>query len=853
MKKLKVIALVLCVCLTAACFAACNAEPENRLKTPENVVCSQEGVITWDAVENADAYLVVIDGINYTTESTVFKVADTSKDYTYSVIATGKGYANSAPSETKTGKAYEIKGTLSAPQNVRVDKTGLVSWDAVENAASYVVELNGEQTETQSTEFMPSDTDEDFSVTVYAVAPHYKKSAPSDPVNFSGLGKIEVKIRYDGGLYSGKTLTLDAVVTGTFFDDGVTWSITEGQQYAEIDAQSGVITANILDEDASVTIRATSNLNPSKYAEKTLTAFARPVLTEDMLTELCAADEIAFEGYMEMALYTTGFNSSYYDTYKYTTKTAMDGEYWYSQYVDPTTGLTMGAYYKNDNGVASMVSVDFMNEECYVPVLDKKENPVSWKDSGFYNPFKGLTAEDFVFDEDQWMYKYAGSDETLPSRMVTAANPYDFKVKNVFLLIDDGAVIGIYATALPDYTVAQNYVAYNKLTAAVNYSDVVVEKAAKYTHDSKYDRYYADFHTAIENMRALKNYTTTFTNFQSMAGVVTVFGYKEYVTENECYFTPYKINSRDSEQNYIYEYTGNDYGFKTVGENLYNSYYKITDGETVKWEAERAYARNISAAKPTFAFSEEIFRTIITYENNDEVTFSADPAMAHVASTLYFDKDKYADLYGLFATGYDIFGNQLEADYITNVTIKDGYITKAQFYYYFDIFYGIVELTFGDFNETVLPESAASVTFEPRQVPSDWYDSSLFIAVEEEEFPLGEYFETYFGSKETAGKVPFFGAVLGDTFNFSMRWSVVPGGSSYGEPAIAFKYDVPLDSDRTLNSSITALEKFIEAKGFEKNDYGDFVSGEISIRIDVDMAQTNLDLIIYVWKTKTAE
>ena len=125
----------------------------------------------------------------------------------------------------------------------------------------------------------------------------------------------------------------------------------------------------------------------------------------------------------------------------------------------------------------------------------------------------------------------------------------------------------------------------------------------------------------------------------------------------------------------------------------------------MKWKANRAYRKDFASARPSFAFSGEIFRTIIyDPEKPDTVTFVADIGMTNVASTLFYGMGNEINLYGLFANGYNIFGNPLETELITNVTIENGYITKAQFYYYFDYFYGIVELTYGGFNQTVLPE-----------------------------------------------------------------------------------------------------------------------------------------------------
>ena len=855
MKKLKVFAVILCVVAISACFFACNpTESKTKLATPQNVACSETGLITWDAVENATMYVVVIDGINYSAEKTEFQVGNTSRDYVYSVYATAEGYAPSDPSPEATGKAYEIKGTLSAPANVTCSVRGEIKWDAVENATEYVVVVNGPENKTTATSFTPENTDDEFDAYVYATAAHYKTSPESERVSFAGLGAITVKITYEGGLYSGKTLALVATVENAFGDSSVTWSITDGMQNAEIDAEKGVVTANDVPSDTTVTVRATSNLNPKKYDEKTITVFSKPTLTQDMLADLANADKVAFDGFMTINLYTAGLREEYEKSFTYVTSTAMDGEYWYAQYVDTSTGLTSGLYYKNNGGYAAAVGVDLMNEEQYQTLMNDDNQPVTWQASGFYNPFKGLSLSDFDFDEKQWKYKYVGADSTLPTRMVAASNPYDFKPRNVYLVIEDGAVVGFYSQSEPDYTLAANYVGHNELTVMVNYGDdVEVKKAEKYTHDAKYDKYYSDFAAAIENMRALKSYTTSFVNLQSVKGIMSYSGYTEYATEDHLYFKPFTIPSRDSAGNYVFNYTGKDYGFKKINDGLYDSYYKDSDGTEAAYVANRAYNQPFATAKPTFAFSPEIFRTILTYEDSDAVTFVADTPMTHVASTLYKSMGSDIALYGLFATGYDLFGQPLDTQHVTNVTIENGYITKASFYYYFDYFYGIVELTFGDFNATTLPDEANDVAFDVRKEPSDWKDESLTVISDDKVKQMYEYMVSFFGSEQLADKVPFFGEALGDTFGLAMLWAVKPGGSNYGVPAISLYYDVLLETDRTINGAVGKVRELLVKEGFVRNSYGDYVNGEISVRIDLDAAQNDLDLKIYVWKTSSVQ
>ena len=126
-------------------------------------------------------------------------------------------------------------------------------------------------------------------------------------------------------------------------------------------------------------------------------------------------------------------------------------------------------------------------------------------------------------------------------------------------------------------------------------------------------------------------------------------------------------------------------------------------------------------------------------------------------------------------------------------------------------------------------------------------DSSIITDYVEK--PLPEYLEKFFGSKQTADEMPFFGIPLGDSFGFSIQSSKVPGGTHYGIPAITFYYDVPLDLDLTIDSSLNAVKEYLLSLGYERNAYGEYVKGDITIKAE----SVDLDLNIYVWKTPSEE
>ena len=103
---------VICLILLIA-FSGCGKK-EKILNTPNNVVLSDSGLLSWDAVENAESYTVTINDKTFTTKTTSYQVQSLSTDFTYSVTANAEGYTSSIPS---------AKGTYQVPYTPPVDTT----------------------------------------------------------------------------------------------------------------------------------------------------------------------------------------------------------------------------------------------------------------------------------------------------------------------------------------------------------------------------------------------------------------------------------------------------------------------------------------------------------------------------------------------------------------------------------------------------------------------------------------------------------------------------------------------------------------------------------------------------------
>ncbi|MDR0289924.1 MAG: hypothetical protein LBI06_03225, partial [Treponema sp.] len=119
-----------------------------QLAVPSNLSISGTS-LTWNAVENASAYTVDVDGNPYNAPENSFllPVLSDYKTYTIKVKALGNGttYTDSPWSDTT---AYVLEEpnlpALDTPQNVQIAET-VLTWDTVSGAVRYSVEINGKE------------------------------------------------------------------------------------------------------------------------------------------------------------------------------------------------------------------------------------------------------------------------------------------------------------------------------------------------------------------------------------------------------------------------------------------------------------------------------------------------------------------------------------------------------------------------------------------------------------------------------------------------------------------------------------------------------------------------------------
>lgn len=754
--------------------------------------------------------------------------------------------------------ACDKEKTLATPENVKISMDGEITWDKTKNATGYVVTINGDGKAVTENSYK-ADSNKDFTVTVRATADGYKDSAESEKVTFKAAIKPEVSdftisIEGNSEVASGQTLQLKKVIKN-LDDKSAEWSITEGGEYASID-KTGLLTAKEVDGDKMVKVRLTSKVYPDKYAEKFITILAKTELTQDMLNAL-TGDKIAFDGFMTIDLYGIGtldknkLQGSFMSNIKTKMGTTDKGEErWYAEYERTAeSGVMDKIYYKKgeDDDNAYQIGVNFENEEEYFPLTENDgKTKITWDDAGLYNSLSGLLVENFEFNEKTWLWEYDGSDETLTKRVVASANPYEFKVGDTFgLIIDDGEILGITAKSEEDYSVVPGYRAFEEIFVAITVDyDGDIPTIGKFEHRVEHDK----LGKAIENMQDLNSYTLDFKSVTvnlSMGGAPVEECFEETVGNDACLFRPYEpVGGNGENKNYI---SGDEYGFKKIGDNLYNSFL-TKEG---KFKANRAFEGDFKNAKPSFAFAPEIFTRAEEVEDTKTRYYVSDNMM-QVATKFYNDVgNDGTNIYGIYAAlGY--IDQQTSFTPFLEVEEIDGepYITSAAFFFNLYIMNGLVEIHYGDFNNAEIPEDI-KIDFDTRALPEYWTDEVITVrdmgdgTGEDTEVNLFGYFkdEMFKGANIGEDEYPFFDEVLGDTFGFAFTEILQKDGAHRG--AILY-YDVAMDLDYTLNSSLNKIDEYLTKKGYTRNKKGEYSNGSIGVR----PMDNNLDLMIEIWDVR---
>lgn len=743
---------------------------------------------------------------------------------------------------------------LAEPQDLNLSGDGTISWSYVPHARSYLVTADGASVTVTETSYKLSGglPAHDFTYSVIAKAEGYLDS-PEATGSYT-VPDAAVSILGAQNVASGATSQYNATVTGAVSDKTVTWSVSKGGEYASI-SNTGLLTAKDVTGDQVITIRATSNGNDTKYAEKTVTIRAYNELTQEMLDELAHETTVEFLSTIDIDVYTIGSRPEYIGSSQLDSKTAMDGTHWYASYqTGDGTGLSYDMYVTKANGVPNAVSVSLMNEEELVPMLDDNGNELDWEEAGMYNCFsgslehpRGFRVSDFEFDGETFAWTYKGNDKALMQRMISAAIPYDFTPKTISLIVEEGEVLGFTAVSENDSQVSPGNNATMTLSAIINYGEnVTVPTISKFTFD---EEIHTPLKTALENMHALHSYTMIYRNLEQNAltsSSIDFTGYKETVTDTVCLYEDFVWEYGTSAEDITYTYSGYKYGFQQVEDGLYNQF--VLEGD--HYEATRAFRGSVKDARPGLNFAAEIFTGYAKGETGGDfdMYYEVDQAMNIVATEFYRYVDVLDQLYGLYASvGYTGSG------YIRpSITVKDGYITEMEFYYYMGYISGIIQVEFSDFNSASIGEE---ITFTKRDVPTSW-DGILFNAYDDGEFEGQEflpYAQAFLGTEE---EIPFFGAALGDCFAWAID-AFYRSNDGRTHKAVELWYDVPADLDYTITSSIGTVCDWLETQDYTKTATKEGSGGMIyeysNGKFGVAVKDSQGLLYIDVWVIASAE
>ena len=599
--------------------------------------------------------------------------------------------------------------------------------------------------------------------------------------------------------------------------------------------------------DSSISqVENSSSISSSSSSSNTSSEEEVNTLTQEML-DVFDTDYISFDGTNEISLYDIRTNK-YNTSHTLNVSTAMDGTYWTATY-ESTVGTSTTIFYKNHEGVACEVSVNLMNEEGYTPITDDFGKVISWENSGMKNYLDQLVVSDFTYNNETGRYHYNKEDKSLVSNILSSANPYDFEVDDFSLIISDGEIIGINVVSKYDTTISAGYKAKQTYIGTINYGEDIVEvnKIGKYVYEPDYHDSLRD---AISKMQGLTSYNTKVKFYtQSIhASGVSASGYYETVTPTDLYFE--KLDPATNTTQVDRPVPNSGYGYHKFNDEEYNSYYSATKDEVTTYTPSRAYQGDIKEAAPSFMFAPEI----MTYYHYDKDTgdkyYYSNDNMCTVATTFFKGVGNDINTYPIFAARGHTSSTESFTPYV--VVNSEGYITYACFYLNLGLMHGVCEIDYYDFNSASLPEGI-EITFEKRVMPSSWDEltiisSSDSTSTEDDvEVNAGDFLKNFFNDQDVLTNMPFFGGkdYLEDTYGFGMTGKYRPAGMEYYLDAITLYYDVPLDLNYSIDSSVEKVYKCLEDNGFVNVGNHIYVKGNITI----EAFDSDLDLLIYVYRT----
>ncbi len=221
-------------------------------------------VLSFAKVENAQSYVISIECGDPTHKHTMMEIGsepeydfgncEMQKDgITFTVYAKADGYAMS------TGREYNHEAHLNGVTGYKVNNDGILSWEKVEHAEKYVVQINdGKETEITENSYDVRKYTGEVKVSVYAKAHGYNSVAGSEHRYRNDRLAMPENIGVIG-----QEISWDKVENATSYEvtiDGKTQTVTENRLNLEtLDWQDG--------KAYSITVKAISATNSSYVSD----------------------------------------------------------------------------------------------------------------------------------------------------------------------------------------------------------------------------------------------------------------------------------------------------------------------------------------------------------------------------------------------------------------------------------------------------------------------------------------------------------------------------------------------------------------------------------------------------------
>lgn len=767
---MKIFKKLLCAIILAVVtftFVGCgDGDKTPTLATPQNVQVTDEGLISWDAVENADYYVVVLNEVNLKANGTSYQVGSVINDFTYQIIAVAEsGFNPSAPSELKTfegkgvpvivdpiienltvsvsgkqlvgsGRETTLTGTVSFTNGT---SNNLVTWSIVEGGDYGSIDASGK--------FTAKEVTEDHDVTVRATSVQNDKKyadyvitvacQPSltaemlagiqdDYIGFEGYMDIDL---YNFGIYESfeRTVTISGISTSM---DGEKWHASY------VDASSGYTSEiNYRKVDGVAQEVVLSLMNDEEYYP----------MTDDRGDKISWEDAGLYNNFKGLAVEDFTFSEE-------------DWRYYYSG-----------------------TDAQFMQK------VIASSNPYDFSVNRF-----GL-----IIEEGELLGIYAESN---PDYAVVQG----YKAIEKFYSYINCGQENVTVPEIVKY-------AHNPMTDAGTPID----------HDS--------LQTAIDNMRSLTSYKLDFTISSHMAGGAAINGYYETVVDGDYYFEPYNVTVVNNRQVKTL-IPDSQYGYHKLSDTLYNSYNydKETDSYVAAraFNGNMDDAKASFAFAPEIFTS----YALATVDGKEAKVYYVNDNMCNVASTMYYGVGNDQPLYGLYAMKYDMLADYTTYVVIQDGKILEvgWFYFLGEMYGEVRIHYTDLNtaelpesfLGFENYTPRVAPSSWNDLTVIDQTLDGNDEEVNAYtfftkLLGSEENADL----LPFFGED----------ALLGDTFGFGLATYFNPDGGSRQVPTVILYYDVPLEADRTINGTIKATQEYLVQHGFVKNANGAYVKGDVSV------------------------